>query len=339
MNNKKRLYYYYSKHKSTLTGYVAAILSAAFFGSVSTIAKPIVSTIDPLFLSSLVYLVSGLVLTFLSKLNSSSLTSWFPSKSASTSFHFAASLSISHINRKDYLFIFTVAILGAAIAPALYFLALQNTSASDAALLVNGEIIFSIIFALFIFKNERLKPIGYISIILVIIGIIVVTTNLQFDKSSLSKVNYGDILILGATILWAVDNNISKIITQRVDIIKIIQLKSLIGGSILLAFAILILNVPLLINLSQIPYIILLGTVGFAVSLYFFLYSLKMLGTIRTIIIFSMSSVFGLIFAFIFLNEPISAYQITAVIAMLGGIYTVNSKNSNHEKQGKNTIN
>jgi drug/metabolite transporter (DMT)-like permease len=148
MNNKKRLYYYYSKHKSTLTGYVAAILSAAFFGSVSTIAKPIVSTIDPLFLSSLVYLVSGLVLTFLSKLNSSSLASWLPSKSASTSFHFAASLSIPHINRKDYLFIFTVAILGAAIAPTLYFLGLQNTSASDAALLVNGEIIFSIIYSL-----------------------------------------------------------------------------------------------------------------------------------------------------------------------------------------------
>jgi drug/metabolite transporter (DMT)-like permease len=52
-----------------------------------------------------------------------------------------------------------------------------------------------------------------------------------------------------------------------------------------------------------------------------------------------MSSVFGLIFAIIFLNEPISAYQITAVIAMLAGIYTVNRKNSNHEKQRKNTIN
>ena len=89
MNNKKRLHYY-SKHKSTITGYVAAILSAAFFGSVSTIAKPIVSIIDPLFLSSLVYLVAGLVLILLSKLNSSSLTSWLPSKSASTSFHFAA---------------------------------------------------------------------------------------------------------------------------------------------------------------------------------------------------------------------------------------------------------
>lgn len=281
-------------------------------------------------------MVSGLVLTFILKLNNRSLTSWLSSNKDSTSFRLTTSLSIPNINRKDYLFIFTVAILGAAIAPAMYFLGLQNTSASDAALLASGEIIFSIIFALLIFKNERLQPIGYMSIILVIIGIIVVTTNLQFDKSSsLSKVDYGDILIIGATILWAVDNNISKVITQHVDIIKLIQLKSLIGGSMLFAFATLILNVPLVVNQSQIPYIILLGVVGFALSLYFFLYSLKMLGTIRTIIIFSTSSVFGLIFAFIFLNEPISVYQIIAVIAMLAGIYIVNRKNGNSENKEK----
>ena len=51
-----------------------------------------------------------------------------------------------------------------------------------------------------------------------------------------------------------------------------------------------------------------------------------MLGTIRTIIIFSMSSEFGLIFAFIFLNESISTYQIIAVIAMLAGIYMLTGK-------------
>ena len=63
-----------------------------------------------------------------------------------------------------------------------------------------------------------------------------------------------------------------------------------------------------------------------------------MLGTIRTIIIFSTSSVFGLIFAFIFLNEPISVYQIIAVIAMLAGIYIVNRKNGNSEYKEKYTL-
>jgi drug/metabolite transporter (DMT)-like permease len=60
-----------------------------------------------------------------------------------------------------------------------------------------------------------------------------------------------------------------------------------------------------------------------------------MLGTIRTIIIFSTSSVFGLIFAFIFLNEPVTVYQIIAVLAMPAGIYIVNRKNGNRENKEK----
>ena len=59
-------------------------------------------------------------------------------------------------------------------------------------------------------------------------------------------------LIIGATIFWAIDNNISKIILQKeTPIIKIIQIKSLIGQ--LLSFAIvLITNVSFAINISQI---------------------------------------------------------------------------------------
>ena len=44
-------------------GYICAILAAVMFGSVSTIAKPLASSVNPLLLASLVYLVSALVLT------------------------------------------------------------------------------------------------------------------------------------------------------------------------------------------------------------------------------------------------------------------------------------
>jgi len=44
-------------------GYLFAFLAAGMFGMVSTIAKPIVSSVDPLLLASLVYLVSAATLT------------------------------------------------------------------------------------------------------------------------------------------------------------------------------------------------------------------------------------------------------------------------------------
>ena len=47
-----------------LLGYLFAFISAALFGSISTVAKPALSgTLHPLLLSSMVYLVAALVMT------------------------------------------------------------------------------------------------------------------------------------------------------------------------------------------------------------------------------------------------------------------------------------
>ena len=79
---------------------------------------------------------------------------------------------------------------------------------------------------------------------------------------------------------------------------------------------------------GQIIPISVLGVVGFAASLFFFLQGLKRIGAVRTITIFSMSSVFGLVAASVFLAEQISWYQIIAVGIMIFGVYLVSRKES-----------
>jgi drug/metabolite transporter (DMT)-like permease len=68
-------------------------------------------------------------------------------------------------------------------------------------------------------------------------------------------------------------------------------------------------------------YILLLGILGFAVSLYFLLQGLSKIGTTNTMLILSLSSVFGLVLAAIILHEHISKFQIIAAVIMLFGIY------------------
>ena len=80
------------------------------------------------------------------------------------------------------------------------------------------------------------------------------------------------------------------------------------------------------VETDQIIPILVLGSVGFAASLYFFLQGLKRIGTVRTITIFSMSSVFGLVAAGVFLAEQISWYQIMAAGIMILGVYLVSRK-------------
>jgi drug/metabolite transporter (DMT)-like permease len=82
------------------------------------------------------------------------------------------------------------------------------------------------------------------------------------------------------------------------------------------------------ISRSQILPILLLGIGGFGVSLYFFLEGLKRIGTVRAVLLLSLSSVFGMVFAAIFLGEQVSIYQMIAATIMLCGIYIIDRRES-----------
>jgi drug/metabolite transporter (DMT)-like permease len=212
----------------------------------------------------------------------------------------------------------------------MFFLGLKLTSAINGSLLSNGEVIFSILLALTIF-GQKLNRIGFIAMVLVLGGVIIVTTNLRFD-SSLLNINAGNLFIVGATIFWGLDNNICRILTHRIDITKIIQLKSFIGGTILLCLTISA-GISLSITLMEVPFILLLGVVGFAFSLYFFLQGLRMIGTTITLLILSLSSVFGMFLAALFLHERITTFQIIAVVIMLCGIYLIYRNDMNDKSK------
>ncbi|HET7390160.1 MAG TPA: DMT family transporter [Nitrososphaeraceae archaeon] len=291
-------------------------MAAALFGSVSTIAKSILVTVDPFLLSSLVYLISAAFFSAIIALRKNTSTA---SSQLQTEFSFS--------KRSYYIIVLATSIIGATVAPAMFFFGLRQTTASDASLLANGETIFSIMLAILFFK-EKLKPLGYLSALMVLAGLVVVTTNLQFH-SSLFKINSGNMLVLGATALWGLDNNICRIITYNMNIARLVQLKSVFGGSILLVFAAFVLHVPLSVSITQLPQIIVLGAVGFGTSLYFFLISMKRIGIVKSVLVLSFSSVFGLIFASLLLGELISIHQIIAIIVMIVRIYLINIEKEN----------
>lgn len=285
--------------KSKSFGYSSAILSALCFGSVSTLAKPTLDTINPLVLTCVIYLISAITLT-------------------PATLHKKASFQ-----KKDLLLILGVSITGAVIAPLLFFYGLHLTSASNTAVISNTEIVFTVIIAILFFK-EKISSVGYVGLSMVIVGTMIVTSNLNFSDSYF-RLDVGSILVIGASLFWAIDNNVSKIITKRVDILKIAQLKSGIGGTILLG-VVFATNIPVLLPANEIPFVLLLGIVGFALSLFFFLKSLHIIGVVKTIVIFATSSVFGLIFAVLFLHEQVSVFQIFAIGVMILGIYLINRK-------------
>jgi drug/metabolite transporter (DMT)-like permease len=281
-------------------GYASAITAAVLFGSVSTVAKPPLETIHPIVLASFVYLLASLVATPLIHKGKSSMS------------------------RGDKGLILTIAFSGAVAGPVMFFTGLEVSTAADSSLLVNGEIIFSAFFAILIFR-EKLSSMGYLSVLLVIVGVVIVTTNMDLSASAFNVRNTGNLLIIGATLFWALDNNLTRILSNRIDVARIVQLKSLIGGSFLLLL-IFVLQVPLELRSEHIPNIILLGTAGFGASIFLFIHALKRIGTVKTVMIFSTSAIFGLFFAALFLQEQISTYQMIAIGVIISGFYLLYKK-------------
>ncbi len=257
-------------------------MAAALYGSISTVAKPTLNSINPILLTSLTYLIIGIVITFIIKLTG----------------------HIYNPTISDLKLIVLISICGAVLGPILFFYGLALTSASLASILINAEFIFSIILAVSILK-ERPSAIGYTGIVLIFIGLLI--TNVDFDSLSLASDNtiIGNALIIAASFFWAVDNNVSNIILKKgVTVTRIIQLKSLIGGSISMAICLcLSFSLSLKIGIEQVPNLIILSLGGFAGSLFLFLRGMKQVGTIKSVMIFSTSSIFGVIFALLFLNE------------------------------------
>ncbi len=289
------------KYGSVKIGYVFAILASVMFGSVSVLAKPLVSSVDPILLASLVYIISAITLSPFARKQKQKFA------------------------RRDLLLILSIAVCGAVIAPSLYFVGLTHASASDAALIANGEVFFSVLLAVMFFR-ERLRLVGWVAILLVLAGMIIVTTNLNFADFTLQQIHYKDMLLIMSMLFWGLDNNLSRYLAQKMNVANIVQIKSAIGGIMLFVIALLVFQVDINVGVDQIIPILVLGSIGFAASLYFFLHGLKRIGTVRTITIFSMSSVFGLIAASVFLGEQISWYQIVAAGIMILGVYLVSRK-------------
>jgi drug/metabolite transporter (DMT)-like permease len=279
------------------------IFSAILYGSISTIAKPSLNTINPVLLSSLIYLIIGISLTIIVKITKK---------------------YIANVKRDSLKLIFLTSVCGAVIGPILFFYGLKLTDASIASLLINAEFLFSILFAIFLLKEKPGKT-TYIGIIFIFIGLIILNIKIDIFDFFQNNDNFiGNMFIICATVFWALDNNISRVILKKeTPIIKIIQIKSLIGG--ILSFVLVsISNISLTINIFQIPNLLFLSLGGFAGSLFLFLKGMKQIGTIKSVMIFSTSSIFGIIFALIFLKESMESWRlILSILTMIPGIYLI----------------
>lgn len=296
-------------------GYVGAVSAAVLFGLSSTLSKIILAEVHPLVVAGLIYFIAGgfLFVVRLSPLHAIIL-SWLetPTKVEPT------------MERKDYAVLLLVAISGAVVASFLFVYGLSLTTAVNASLLLNMESLFTVVIA-FIFLRERGMRKDYFGILLLVFGAVFVTTGGEFQSLTVATELSGNLLIVLACLSWGIDNNLSRFLSKKRDLPHLVALKCLLGGSIVLVSA-LLLNVNFRISVLALPYLFSVGAFSIGFSIVLFMFGLREIGSMKTGVLFSTSSLFGAVFAFIVLREPLTVIQVASGLVMFLGVYFLYKK-------------
>ncbi len=291
-------------------GYVGAFTSAVLFGISSTLNKIALENVHPLVIAGMIYFVGGVLLfgIHLSPLHKKLLSLFeTPSETEPT------------ISKKDYKTLALVILSGSTIAPLMLLYGLNETTAINASLLLNTESLFTVMMAFAILKERGVRK-DYLAILLLLLGMVFVTTNGEFHRLTLSTELTGNLLVVGACFFWGIDNNLSKFLSKKRDIVMVTGLKCFLGGGILLIIST-VLGISILVPLIAVPYILSVGAFSIAFSILLFLFALREIGSMRTGVVFGISSFFGALFAFIILREPVTVVQTASGLMMLVGVY------------------
>lgn len=255
-----------------------AILAAALYSINVPLSKILLGKISPTIMASLLYLGAGfgmLILVLFSRI-------------------LGKESKKDKLTRKELPYTIAMVVLDI-FAPILLMLGILNTNSANVSLLNNFEIVATSLIAMIIFKEKISKKL-WLSIILVVIA----TTILSFEGIDAFTFNKGSLYVLGACICWGLENNCTKMISNKSSE-EIVIIKGIFSGLGILALAFLVgESLP---SLRWIVYSLILGFISYGLSINFYIMAQKDLGAAKTSAYYSVAPFLGITFSLLLLGE------------------------------------
>ncbi len=284
---------------SRLSAVFIALAAAALFGAATPLAKALLGSMSAFIVAGLFYLGSGVGLGI--------------GIVARRLWRSDARPTASHRIQKAELPWLMGAILTSGVAgPALLMLRLASTSAATSSLLLNLESVLTAVIAWVVFR-ENVDLQVFLGMVAIVAGGVL----LSWHPGQVA-VPVGALLIVGACLCWAIDNNLTRKVSAN-DAMVIACLKGLIAGPVNLAIAFAVgATLP---AASIVGAAMLTGLAGYGVSLVLFVVALRHLGTARTGAYFSVAPICGVALSLVLWPELPSAFFWLAAALMALGVW------------------
>lgn len=275
-----------------------ALAAALLFGASTPMAKLLIGDVAPLLLAGLLYLGSGLGLCLLLVLRQLKRKDSERAPEA------------LHIPQAEIPWLLGAIIFGGVIGPALLMLGLAQTSGASASLLLNVEGVLTALIAWWVFKENADRQIVLGMVAIVLGGLL-----LSWEPGGAAFAP-GALLIVGACLCWAVDNNLTRKVSAN-DAMLVAGLKGLLAGASNTALA--LMGGTALPSMTTLSASLVVGFFGYGLSLTLFVVALRTLGTARTGAYFSVAPLFGVAISLaLWPTMPSPLFWMAAALMALG---------------------
>jgi drug/metabolite transporter (DMT)-like permease len=289
-------------HPHARRGAVFGLLAAALFGLSAPLAKKLLGEMTPQVLAGLLYLGSGV-----------GLSVWRLVRPGTAE---------APISRADLPLLATVALAGGVIGPLLMLVGLNRVSAVAGSLLLNLEGPFTMAIAVVVFR-EHLGRYGLAAVGCILLG----AGALRFQPGIFAADPSGTLCIAGACMAWGVDNNLTQRLSLK-DPFAIVRIKSLSAGVFNLTLGLALGGT--LPGIQSVALALLLGLCSYGASVVLDAYALRLVGAAREAAYFATAPFVGAIGAVAMLGEPLSLFDLIAMLSMALGVAALLRERHSH---------
>ena len=272
----------------TRSGVRNCALAALLFGASTPAASVIAEDMKPLVLAGLLYLGAALA-----------VAPWWIARRPDR-----------RALRRDWRPLAVAIVAGGAVGPALLTAGLVDTPAATASLLLNLELVATVVLAATLFREHLGRNMVAAALLVTAAGVLLV-----WEPGA--SVSLGALLIVGACACWGLDNSV----TSRIDQVSpqhVVFLKGIVAGSVNLALGLVITGAGNVNGWSVVGALIV-GALGYGASITLWVRGAQQLGAARGQVIFASAPFLGAVLSWVVLSDSIEAVQVIAMgIAAVG---------------------
>lgn len=276
------------------TGIFLAVLAAALYAVNSPFSKLLLEYMPSTLMAGFLYIGAGVGMGVIALIRKVRKTDAAEEK----------------ITKADLPYTLAMIVLDIA-APIFLLLGLSHTTAANASLLNDFEIVATALIALAVF-GEKISPRLWG-------GILFVTAScalLSFEDLTSLNFSLGSLFVLLASVCWGVENNCTRKLSSK-DPLQIVLLKGIFSGlgSVCIGLCI---GERITVVWSIIA-VLAVGFVAYGLSIFFYVYAQRLLGAARTSAYYAVAPFIGTLLSLvIFRDVPPITYFIALVLMLIG---------------------